>query len=147
MSTTSKASKYAEAIGVDDWMGRDVRVLLLKDTHTLTPDRATTFLSELNLGTNEVTASGYARVECEQIAAAWDDTDPDDAGWTYSVDTVVTPAIAADGGYDGWVFYEHITDDTDSPWLRIDSAPGAIDFDGGTVTLTVTGLWRTGQQD
>lgn len=137
-------SAHALSIAPDDWFGRDVRMILLKDSHTLTPDRALPFLDDLNLATNEVDASGYDRTACTIVAASWD------AGaekWLFPVDDTVTDAITGADGYAGVVFYEHVTDDTDSLWLRITEDLDAVDFDGGAVTVGAVALWRTGQDD
>lgn len=114
--------------------------LLLSDTSTYSPDPEDEFLSDLTLASNEVTETGYARLEVTGATASWNSGD---SRWEYTVDAIVFDPIATGSGMSGYVIYVNDSDDDTLSWI-VQSAVGDVaNFDSGSFTVAVPLLmWR-----
>lgn len=117
------------------WDTSDARVLLLDDAGTYTFDKDHDFLTDLTLGSNELSTTNYVRKALASEAESTNDTadevrlDATDVTWTALGPASAGPTIQAA------IVYFFVSADADSvPFLYLDDGmPRAVN--GGDVTI------------
>lgn len=109
------------------WASADLRVLLLHEASTATPDVDDLYVADLIPASNELVNDDYARVALTGKAATYS------AGvWSLEADAVDFGALTPDPGtqgVSGWALYVHVSTDANSPLVRT----------GTTAAHTLTG--------
>lgn len=105
------------------WAGADPRVLLIDDAGTYTPDKDHDQLSDLSLGSNELSTTNYARVALTTQTEAADNVDNE---VVLDADNVVFSALGPNTGGPAVgaavvYFYVDGTAANDIPFLYLDS--------------------------
>jgi hypothetical protein len=143
MSDPVISRRALDTITEELWPTLDVRCALLHDTSTAAPQVSDEFLTDINIAANEVTDAEYDRLVCEGVTAEWDAVDQ---RFRFHLDTLVWEGLTA-GGVSGYVFYVHVTDDTDSWIIRAQDGMDPQTFDGSDFPLAVSadGLFTKAQ--
>ena len=136
-----------ERVRVDEWSARSVEVLLLEASSSYVFDPTDLYVADvLAAGGIEGAWTGYAR----QTVALSSPTVDGSERWQLPASTINFGIIGTTGsdGTVGAIFYEPVTDDSDSLLIRcVIVAPYVAIWDGTTdfrLTVPGTGLERVG---
>jgi len=132
----------------EGWTNIVMRVLLVRDTSTYTPDKDHDYLTDFTgNGGVEVTASGYARDTIESVTSTLDDTN-DLAN--VDGDNLDFGEVVAGQGWEAALVYIQIGGDDTTPandillaWFDTDMGITLpADFMNGSVTLSVANIFQ-----
>lgn len=121
-------ARYARS----DWASVDVRCLLLDPGSTYVFDATHQYVADLTPGSNEFAGANYARVAVAATAPTWFVG----GAWRFLLDTPVFPTLGTAEVITEAVFYEHVTDDSDSLLISHHSFTGAT-LDGTDFTVNL----------
>lgn len=132
----------------EGWANIVMRVLLVRDTSTYTPNKDHDYLTDFTgNGGVEVTASGYARDTIDSVTVT-----PDDSGDLANVDGADLDfgEVAAGQGWEAALVYIQVGGDDTTPaddvllaWFDTDlGITLPADFMNGSVTLSVANIFQ-----
>ena len=113
-----------------DWPSVDVRCLLLAPSSTYVFDSTHQFVSDLTPGSNEFAGANYARVAVTASTPTWFVG----GAWRFLIDTPVFPSLGTAEVITEAVYFEFVTDDSDSLLISYHSFTGAT-LDGTDFTV------------